>query len=151
VNPLFTVSFSCLRRPASVAAAVTFAVAAAADWVGDTTIRSASSRRLLCLWNCGNQSTDALAVAILVPITVTAAATRGSACGDFSGGDYCRCDLRPASILDLSSLFWLEHVWIFAFFLSPPWILPQLPTPPLLSLYQITILIMSMFICQLTN
>ena len=43
------------------------------------------------------------------------------------------------------------------FFLSPPWILPRLPMPllllppPLLSLYLITILITSMFICQLIN
>jgi len=101
VNPLFIVPFKCLRRRCR--AAVTFA--GAADWVGDTTIGSASSRRLLCLWNRGNRSTDALAVAVLVPVTVTAAAACGGASGNFSGGDYRHCDRRLASILDLSSLF----------------------------------------------
>jgi len=44
-------------------------------------------------------------VAVLIPITVTAAAAHGGASSDFSGGDYRRCDRRPASILDLSLLF----------------------------------------------
>jgi len=44
-------------------------------------------------------------VAILIPVTVTAAAARGGVFGDFSGGDYRRCDRRHASILDLSLLF----------------------------------------------
>ena len=53
---------------------------------------------------------------VLIPVTVTAAAARDSASGDFSGGDYRRCNHRRASILDLSLLFWSEHVWFFAFF-----------------------------------
>jgi len=44
-------------------------------------------------------------VTVLIPVTVTAAAARGGASGDFSGGDYRRCDRRRASILDLSLLF----------------------------------------------
>ena len=33
-----------------------------------------------------------------------------------SGGDYRRCDRRRASILDLSLLFWSEHVCFLLFF-----------------------------------
>jgi len=57
------------------------------------------------LWNRVNRSTDAPVVAVLVSVTVTVAAARGGASGDFSGGDYLHCDHRPTSILDVSLLF----------------------------------------------
>jgi len=44
-------------------------------------------------------------VAVLILVTVTAAAAHGGASGKFSGGDYRRCDRRRVSILDLSLLF----------------------------------------------
>jgi len=45
------------------------------------------------------------AVVVFVLITITVAVARGGTSSDFSGGNYRRCDRRPTSILDLSSLF----------------------------------------------
>ena len=118
MNPLFTVSFKCLCSRCRNLCRRRHRRRRLRRLGWRHTIRSTSSRRLLCLWNRGNRSTDTPAVAILVSITVTVAAARGGAFGDFSGGDYRRCDHHSTSILDLSSLFWSEHVWIFAFFFS---------------------------------
>jgi len=97
------------HHPAAPAATAVTAVtadavtAAAANWVGDITFRSASSRRPLCRCNRGNRSSDTPSSSVFVSVHVTAAAARGSPSDVFFDGDQRRCDRCPASVLDLFS------------------------------------------------
>jgi len=83
---------------------MTVVVAATVDWVGNTTVKSASSKRLPCRWNCSDRSSDTHSRVIFIPVTVGAVC--GGVSGLFSGGDQRRCDRRPMRVLDLCSSSW---------------------------------------------